>query len=158
VSLPARLDEFVQDDAAHESRPVGEARPLQGIRVLIVDDDDDTREILGVMLSEEGASVVPAASAGEALVHLQAEPPHVLISDIGMPLEDGYALLRRVRALPPERGGDVPAIALTAYARREDAHAAESAGFQLHVAKPIRPEQLLHAVQSCVRARSGDAP
>jgi len=158
VSLPARLDGFVQDDAAHESRPVVEARPLQGIRVLIVDDDDDTREILGVMLSEEGASVVPAASAGEALVHLQAEPPHVLISDIGMPLEDGYALLRRVRALPPERGGDVPAIALTAYARREDARAAENAGFQLHVAKPIRPEQLLHAVQSCVRARSGGAP
>ncbi len=158
VSLPARHDDFVHADAAHERQPVVEARPLQGIRVLLVEDDDDTREILGVILSEEGASVVPAASAGEALVHLQAEPPHVLISDIGMPFEDGYALLRRVRALPPERGGDVPAIALTAYTRREDARAAENAGFQLHVAKPIRPEQLLHAVRSCVRARPGGPP
>jgi signal transduction histidine kinase/ActR/RegA family two-component response regulator len=158
VSLPARLDEFARDEAARKRRPVLAARPLRGIRVLIVDDDDDTREILGVMLSEEGASVVPAASAAEAFVQLQAEPPHVLISDIGMPFEDGFSLLRRVRSLPPERGGDIPAIALTAYARREDARAAEDAGFQLHVIKPVRPEQLFDAVQSCVRVRFGDAP
>jgi PAS domain S-box-containing protein len=158
VSLPACRDGFARDDAAHERRPVVEPRPLQGIRVLVVDDDDDTREILRVMLSEEGASVISASSAAEALVQLQAEPPHVLISDIGMPFEDGFSLLRRVRSLPPERGGDVPAIALTAYTRREDARAAEDAGFQLHVVKPIRPEQLLQAVRSCVRARSGAAP
>jgi PAS domain S-box-containing protein len=157
VSLPARLDDFVREDAAHARPPVAEARPLRGIRVLIVDDDDDTREIVAVMLSEEGASVIAAASAAEALARLQAEPPHLLISDIGMPFEDGYALLRRVRSLPPERGGDVPAIALTAYTRREDVRAVEDAGFQLHVVKPIRPEQLFDAVRSCVRGRSGDA-
>src|SRR5262249_10535210 len=97
----------------------------------------------------------PAASAAEALAHLQAEPPHVLISDIGMPFEDGYSLLRRVRLLPPERGGDVPAIALTAYSRREDVRKVEDAGFQLHVAKPIQPEQLFEAVRSCVCGRFG---
>jgi CheY-like chemotaxis protein len=158
VSLPARVDVFAQDDDAHEHRPVIETGPLRGTRVLIVDDDDDTRELLGEVLSEAGASVVRAASASQALVQLRAEPPHVLISDIGMPFEDGYSLLRRVRSLPPERGGDVPAIALTAYARREDVTAAQDAGFQLHVVKPVRPEQLLQAVRLCVRARSDDAP
>jgi PAS domain S-box-containing protein len=157
MSLPARLDDVVRDDAADQRRPVASTRPLRGIRVLIVDDDDDTREILGVMLSEAGASVTPAASAAEALVRLQAEPPHILISDIGMPFEDGYSLLRRIRSLPPERGGDVPAIALTAYARRDDVRAVEEAGFQLHVVKPIRPEQLFDAVRSCVHGRFGDA-
>jgi CheY-like chemotaxis protein len=121
--------------------------------VLIVDDDDDARELLGDVMREAGAQVTRAASASEALACVKAEPPHVLVSDIGMPFEDGYSLMRRVRALPLERGGDVPSIALTAYARPEDVHAVEQAGFQLHLAKPVRPEQLLDAVRSCAPPR-----
>ena len=89
-----------------------------------------------------------ASSAAEAYESLQADPPHILISDIGMPEEDGYSLLRRVRALPPHKGGDVPAIALTAYARAEDVRAATEAGFQLHITKPVKPETLLDAISA----------
>lgn len=78
------------------------------------------------------------------------EPHPILISDIGMPYEDGYVLIRRVRALAPDRGGDVPAIALTAYARREDIVKAQEAGFQLHLAKPATIEQLIEAIKSCI--------
>jgi signal transduction histidine kinase/ActR/RegA family two-component response regulator len=156
VMLPARLDVLARDDAAVERRTSLEHRPLLGIRVLIVDDDDDARELLAELLGDAGALVIRAASAAEAFELVQAEPPQVLISDIGMPFEDGYSLLRRIRALPLERGGDVPAIALTAYARAEDVRAAEHAGFQLHIVKPVRPEQLLDAVRSCARARFAD--
>ncbi|HEX7840648.1 MAG TPA: response regulator, partial [Kofleriaceae bacterium] len=95
--------------------------------------------------------VARAASAAEAFAMVQAEPPHVLVSDIGMPHEDGYSLVRRIRGLPPEKGGDVPAVALTAYARAEDVRAAEDAGFQLHVVKPAMPDDLVAAVRSCGR-------
>jgi CheY-like chemotaxis protein len=91
-----------------------------------------------------------AESAPQAFAQLLAEPPHIVVSDIGMPDEDGYSLLRRVRELPPERGGDVPAIALTAYARPEDVRKAEEAGFQLHLAKPVTPARLIDAIRSCV--------
>ena len=119
------------------------------MRLLLVDDDDDTRELIAELLEQAGATVARAPSAPDALAILQVEPPHVLISDIGMPGEDGYSLLRRVRALPAERGGDTPAIALTAYARAEDVRAAAAAGFQLHLVKPIQIDALVAAICTC---------
>jgi CheY-like chemotaxis protein len=129
---------------------LGEHRPLRGARVLLVDDDDDAREVLGDALVESGAIVERAASAAEAFASLLREAPGVIISDIGMPGEDGFSLLARIRALPPEKGGDVPAIALTAYARAEDITKTEEAGFQIHLVKPVRFEQLVEAVRSFV--------
>jgi CheY-like chemotaxis protein len=146
VNLPATA---VPD--AGEARPPKELGLLKGVTLLVVDDDDDARELIADALVEMGAHVDRARSAEDALAKVQDSPPHVLISDIGMPVEDGYSFLRRLRALPPERGGDTPAIALTAYARPEDIRKAEEAGFQLHVVKPVRIENLIEAVKSCVR-------
>ena len=87
-----------------------------------------------------------AASAGEALKALERETPHVLVSDIGMPGEDGYELIRRVRLLPPERGGNIPAAALTAYAREDDRIRALLTGFQIHIPKPVNPAELAAVV------------
>src|SRR5262249_3058656 len=117
---------------------------------LLVDDDDDAREVLGDALVESGAIVERAASAAAAFASLLREAPGVIISDIGMPGEDGLQLLARIRALPPEAGGDVPAIALTAYARAEDIRKSEDPGFQLHLVKPVRFDQLVEAVRSFV--------
>jgi CheY-like chemotaxis protein len=89
---------------------------------------------------------VKAASAAEALEVLLRTRPNVLVTDIGMPQEDGYVFIRRVRALPPEQGGDVPAVALTAYARAEDRTQALLAGFQMHVSKPVEPAELIATV------------
>jgi len=115
-------------------------------RVLVVDDELDARELVAEALKAAGAHVILAASAREALVHLQTQRPAVLVSDIGMPYEDGYALLRKARALPAEQGGQVPALALTAYARAEDAERAYDAGFQRHVSKPVDPFVLVEIV------------
>lgn len=150
VTLPAAREAVPADRASLESsNPT--TRPLRGVRILIVDDDDDARELIAEVIANAGAVVTTAPNAAQAYAALQANPPHVLISDIGMPDEDGYSLIRRVRALPPERGGDVPAIALTAYARAEDFRAATEAGFQLHVAKPVRPDALLAAIAAWTR-------
>lgn len=124
---------------------------LSGIKVLIVDDEPDARDFLVAALEEYGAQVTPAASTPEAIALLAQQQPTVLVSDIGMPGEDGYTLIRRVRALPPQQGGDIPAAALTAYAREEDRIRALSAGYQLHVPKPIQPQQLVSVVANLAR-------
>ncbi len=113
-----------------------------------MDDDADIRALLIYTLEVCGAEVMAAASADEAISVLTASstPMDILISDIGMPDEDGYALLRRVRALEPENGGRIPAIALTAYARTQDRRAALLAGFQSHVAKPVEPAELIAVI------------
>ncbi|HTL37265.1 MAG TPA: PAS domain S-box protein [Kofleriaceae bacterium] len=154
VELPASAGPVL--GASGAPRVPLDASQLKGIYLLIVDDDDDARELIGDALAELGARVERASSAAMAIEQLQKEPPNVLISDIGMPAEDGYSLIRRVRALPPERGGETPAIALTAYARAEDIRKAEEAGFQLHVVKPVRLENLIEAVKSCVRTPPRD--
>jgi CheY-like chemotaxis protein len=124
--------------AARDTLPSIELRDrLDGLRVLVVDDEYDTREMLKAGLGQCGAEVATAGSAAEALAEISKSPPDVLVSDIGMPEEDGYSLIRNVRVLPAERGGRVPAIALTAYARAEDRMEALRAGFQMHV--PKRP-------------------
>jgi PAS domain S-box-containing protein len=119
---------------------------LQGTRILVVDDDDSTREFLAFLLELHGANVTATATAGEALTTLTQFQPDVLLSDIGMPDVDGYMLMRQVRALPPKQGGNIPAIALTAYAGEIDYQQAMAAGFQRHITKPIEPEVLIQAI------------
>jgi signal transduction histidine kinase/CheY-like chemotaxis protein len=129
--------------------PAPRAR-LDGVRVLVVDDEADARDLMQNLLSEAGAEVVTAASAREALVKLQTQAFELLLSDIGMPGTDGYQLLAAVRALGAASGGEVPAIALTAFAREEDRRRALEAGFQKHLAKPVDADVLVEAVAACV--------
>jgi PAS domain S-box-containing protein len=129
---------------------------LAGARVLVVDDEEDTREFVRVLLDRCRARVTVARNATEALAALQRERPDVLLSDIAMPEEDGYRLIQKVRALPADRGGRTPAVALTAYARSEDRTRALLAGYQNHVTKPIEPGELLAAVASLATRAGGD--
>ena len=149
VELPLLRGEA--EAAAGEEAPVaGPAGPttqervpsLSGVRVLLVEDERDSREMIETLLGRMGAEVVAVSDAAEAYGRLQTERPDVLVSDIGMPLEDGYSLLRRVRDLPTERGGLTPAVALTAHARAEDRLKALATGFQHHVAKPVNALEL----------------
>jgi PAS domain S-box-containing protein len=123
---------------------------LEGVRVLVVDDEPDARALVERLLKECAAIVTTAASASEALAHVEREAPDVLVSDIGMPEHDGYALIRWIRKLEGERGG-VPAIAFTAYARAEDRVKAVQAGYQLHLAKPVEPVKLVTMVASLAK-------
>lgn len=125
---------------------------LAGIRVLVVDDDEDSRFYISTVLAEEGASVTVVASATEALEVLPQLQPNILICDIGMPGEDGYSLIRKVRALDVDKGGNVLAVALTAYADSADRESALQAGFEIHVAKPVDPEELVTIVVNLVFA------
>jgi signal transduction histidine kinase/ActR/RegA family two-component response regulator len=121
---------------------------LKGLRVLLVDDEEDSREVIARILEQQGAEVVPVGSAGDALRALDEALPDVLLSDIGMPGEDGYSLVRKMRLRSPEKGGLVPAAALTAFARSEDRMQALLAGFQLHLPKPVQPDELVAVVSS----------
>jgi CheY-like chemotaxis protein len=123
---------------------------LDGITVLVVDDDSDARGVIARILHDGRASVIAAASAAEAMEILKLAKPALLVSDIGMLGEDGYDLIRKVRALPAESCGRVPAVALTAFARFEDRQRALLAGYQLHVAKPVEPSELLTVCASLV--------
>ncbi len=123
---------------------------LRGIKVLVVDDEKDGREVTSRMLAESGATVISAGEAAEAMEIVQRERPQVIVSDIGMPGEDGYQFIRQIRRLVPERGGQTPAIALTAFARREDQQQALDAGFQIHIAKPVGPGELITVCASLV--------
>lgn len=124
---------------------------LSGIRVLVVDDEVDMREFLSFMLEDYGAEVTVVTSASEALEALREVEPDVLVSDIGMPDVDGYTLIRQIRAMPPEQGGQIPAIALTAYAAEADQTQALSSGFTKHIAKPVEPNALATVVASLAR-------
>ncbi len=124
---------------------------LDGLSILIVDDDADARDLLTTMLGELGASVTTASSAAEAVSALQVVKPDILVSDIEMPEEDGYSLIRRIRAGEVETNGWFPAIALTAHARTEDRLLALSAGFQSHVVKPVEPAELAAVISSLTR-------
>jgi PAS domain S-box-containing protein len=131
---------------------------LAGLRVLVVDDELDARALLTAMLERCGAEVVSAESALEGIESIERWRPDVLVADIGMPVEDGYGLIRKVRALPKERGGLTPALALTAYARTEDRVRAISEGYQLHLAKPVDRVELATVVASLAnRVAQADA-
>jgi PAS domain S-box-containing protein len=156
VRLPIRA---VRAEASHQERvppTVGRGARLEnpprldGLQVLVVDDEADTRALLTFVLEQCGAGVTVAASVAEALAALRRGAADVLVSDIGMPGEDGYDLIRKVRALAPEQGGHIPAVALTAYAKEEDRRRALLAGYQMHVAKPVDPAKLATVVASVV--------
>jgi signal transduction histidine kinase/ActR/RegA family two-component response regulator len=137
--------------APPESRPAD--ANLEGLRILLVDDEDDAREAMVVLLGQAGADVVSVSSAAEALVAMAQEVPDVLLSDIAMPAEDGYALIAKVRNLSASRGGAVPAAALTAYATIDDRSKALRAGFNEHVPKPVDPSRLIAVVAQLTRRR-----
>jgi CheY-like chemotaxis protein len=127
---------------------------LDGLRVLVVDDERDTRDLLATALERRGAVVHTAASAAQAIGLLRRGVCDVLVSDIGMPDQDGYDLITALRALESAQGGAIPAVALTAYARAEDRRRVLAAGYQVHVSKPVDPDELV-AVLARVTQRSG---
>jgi CheY-like chemotaxis protein len=140
-------------------RPVTETQPaasrwssspadLNGVRVLVVDDDADARETLAMMLARSGAAVTTASSADQAFKELSSASFDVMVSDLAMPMRDGYDLIRQVRGATDRRLRLTPAIALSAYARDEERTRAIASGFHLHVAKPVAPDQLLDAVSA----------
>jgi PAS domain S-box-containing protein len=159
VTLP-----LTDERPAQEAGPVGIAAmglasgrlpALDGVRILVVDDEVDAREMVRAILAQCGAEVTVVASARAAVEALERSTFDVLVSDIVMPDEDGYSLIRRVRAREPERGGDIPALALTAYARIEDRAAAIAAGYQQHAVKPIEPAELAAAVATLAGRAGG---
>lgn len=129
--------------------------PLAGVRVLVVDDDADSRDFVSFILEQEGADAIAVSSAFEAIQALVELKPDVLVSDIGMPNVDGYTLIRQVRTWTPAEGGQIPAIALTAFARNSDQQQAIAAGFQMHLPKPLNPEELVAAVVKLLKMGHG---
>jgi signal transduction histidine kinase/CheY-like chemotaxis protein len=121
---------------------------LHGLKVLVVDDEADTRELIREVLKERGSEVITSRSVADALVALEKHKPDILISDLGMPDADGYALISKIRALPAEQGGEIPAAALTAYARAEDRMRVLRSGFQFHLPKPVDSAELVTVVAS----------
>jgi PAS domain S-box-containing protein len=161
VELPLTATQAISSDAERaqvtsaqgrvlsaELESPGDPCMLEGLRVLLVEDEQDTRELLKTILEGCGAQVTAVSSASEALSALERIKPNVLVSDIGMPAENGYDLIKKIRALEPERGGRIPAVALTAYAGAKDRRRALLAGFQTHLAKPVEPDELLAVVAS----------
>ncbi|WP_437312456.1 hybrid sensor histidine kinase/response regulator [Sorangium sp. So ce385] len=137
-----------------EAAAVSSADELTGVRVLVVDDQPDAREVAQRVLEDCAARVTTAGSAAEAMAVLERERPDVLVSDLGMPGEDGFQLIRKVRGLDPARGGATPAVALSALARAEDRARALGAGYQAHVAKPLDPAELVGVVAALARQRA----
>jgi PAS domain S-box-containing protein len=142
--------------SAEYSDSLTDAIMLDGLRVMIVDDEAETRDLLTTMLTRRRAEVKACASAAEALEEIERWRPSLLVSDIGMPEEDGYTLIGKLRALGPERGGGIPAVALTAYARSEDRMRALTSGFQVHVPKPIEAGELVVVIASLAGRLSND--
>jgi PAS domain S-box-containing protein len=152
VALPRQATAQPADETSQSQRPPPEvdakqlAKALSGRRVLVVEDDDDARELLSSVLSSAGAEVATASSAKSGFAAVQSFRPDVLVSDIGMPDEDGYSFMQRVSRLAPAEGGSVPSIALTAYTRSEDRAKALAMGFTNHIGKPVSPNELIAAV------------
>jgi CheY-like chemotaxis protein len=138
---------------------MADAPDLRGVRVLVVDDGEDVREVVSAVLGQCGAEVQAVGTASEALQTLARFAPHVLVSEVEMHGETGFSLIQKVRALPADRGGRVPAAALSAYSRTDDRVQALLAGFQIHVPKPIQPTELVAVVASlAARARDESKP
>jgi CheY-like chemotaxis protein len=155
VSLPItpirRIEEQLHPTAFMPPNVVGDQVQLAGIKVLVVDDDPDARELIKRVLHQFEAEVTTAACAERGLELLRTQKPDIILSDIGMPDKDGYQFIREVRKLSVDEGGSTPAIALTAFARSEDRTRAMIAGYQVHVAKPIEPQELVATVGSLTR-------
>lgn len=162
VKLPAAVPASEPNGHRHgghgtDEEGNGDAQVLDGLKVLMVDDDGNTRELVATILTHCGCEVKCVESAAEAVLAFQDWCPDLLVSDIGMPLEDGYSLIRRLRHLETGQVHQVPAVALTAYATDEDRSQALAAGFQLHLAKPIEPESLVASIATVLgRAPEGE--
>ncbi len=146
----AQLSKQAQSKESHR-REISHPTLPAGLRVLVVDDDADTRELMAVVLKQYGARVRTAASVAEAIAAIATFQPEVMACDIGMPEEDGYGLIRQLRAIEGVRGDRIPALALTAFASAEDRVKALEAGFQIHLAKPIEPTELVAALGTLAR-------
>lgn len=155
ITFPQLSAEPYAEDSGYKSSPVqggdSSASPvsLKGIKVLVVDDHEEARALFAIVLNQYGAEVIESATAGEAIQMLQRLHPDVLVSDIAMPGEDGFALIKMVRALAPERGGRVPAVAVTAMTMKNDQRIL-AAGFQKHLLKPVEPSELAATVASVI--------
>jgi CheY-like chemotaxis protein len=147
IAVSGDLDHAISD-RRKESFDEESLLVLKGVRVLVVDDEPDARDLLMIALTHSSADVRAVSTVSEALATLDEWKPNVLVSDIGMAGEDGYELIRRLRALVPEQGGTIPAIALTGYASENDAVRAHNAGFDLHIPKPVSPSELVAIVAS----------
>jgi PAS domain S-box-containing protein len=148
VRLPLAPPRAERDGVVQKApRPTADV-DLHGVRVVVVDDEQDARDLIAWILTDAHADVATAGSANEGLKLVQERKPHVLVSDIGMPHKDGYEFIREVRRLPFTQGGHTPAIALTAFARSEDRTRALLAGYQLHLSKPMEPGELVATVGS----------
>ncbi|MEH2084829.1 MAG: PAS domain S-box protein [Nostoc sp.] len=147
VRLPLIQNQLeIKQDSSH-SEP---SSNLNGVKILVVDDDTDTREFIVFLLEQYGANVTAVTSANEALVTLAQSLPDILLSDIGMPEVDGCMFMRQLRTLPPEQGGQIRAIALTAYAGEMNAQQVLRAGFNKHIAKPVEPSELVDAIATLI--------
>jgi CheY-like chemotaxis protein len=153
VTLPADIEATAARLHADDGVDLRGA-DLHGLRVLVVEDEGDTRDILDVLLRESGAEVQAVPDAEAAMQAMHARPPDVLISDIGMPEMDGYDLIRQIRRLHPDAGGRVPAIALTAFAHGSDHREALRAGYDRHLAKPVDAVTLTRTVRDVLYARA----
>ncbi len=151
TSTSAEENEKRVHPAIEEIIPAEYGPSLKNLRVLVVDDEDGAREVASTILIQAQAQVRTAASAREALEIMDEWRPDVLVADIGMPDVDGYDLIKQVRARSPRNGGDVPAAALTAYARTQDRLRVLSEGYQMHVPKPIQPPELVMVVASLAK-------
>ena len=127
-------------------QPFGAAKILEGLRILVVDDEADSRELVSAILTRCGSQVRCSESAADAMEAFKEWQPDVVISDIGMPVEDGYSFIRRLRKLRTKRAKQIPAVALTAYVNRQDKARALAAGFQAHIAKPVEPKALVKLI------------
>jgi PAS domain S-box-containing protein len=154
VEVPAIQEARERDTSPEASKEVENGDPsglLSGSRILLVEDDRDSRELIAMFLARQGAQVSAVSSCREAFVSLESQKPDLLISDIAMPGESGYDLIARLRALPAERGGALPAVALTAYAGAEDASRALRAGFDVHMAKPVQMMDLVRILRGLIQ-------
>jgi CheY-like chemotaxis protein len=136
------MSEYTEDSLILPANSVD----LAGLKVLVVDDDPDSRDLVAFLLEEYGMKVIVVASAAEVLKILATNQPDILLCDIGMPDMDGYMLMREIRAMPAEQGGQIPAIALTAYAGESNQKLALKAGFQWHLAKPVEPMDVISVI------------
>jgi CheY-like chemotaxis protein len=162
VTLPLVSSEssmMSEDTAAAETGGNGVApsalKVLKGLRILVVDDEADSRDLVSAILMRCGSDVNCCKSAADGMKAFMSWKPDLLVSDIGMPVEDGYSLIKKLRKLKTKHAREIPAIALTAYATKEDQERTLSSGFQMHVAKPIVPEKLITSIAKAMSSKVG---
>jgi CheY-like chemotaxis protein len=153
IRIPLVTDHHALKSAGTErAKALKSSQPLKGLRVLLVEDEEDARELLALTLRVSGANVDAVESVEEALTTLQSSRPDVLLSDIGLPYESGYDLIRQIRAMPSDLS-ETPAVALTAFATEKDRQLALSAGYQIHLTKPVEAAALVEAIEHAIIGR-----